>query len=92
MRLLQLTLKKNRQLAAQNHLLGMDSVEERLKDYLKEQMQTNHSCEFVLSMKLKDLATYLGTTPETISRKLKVLERQGLIRHSARRIEILTEF
>lgn len=43
-------------------------------------------------MKLKDLATYLGTTPETISRKFKVLERQGLIRHSARKIEILTEF
>lgn len=92
MRLLQLTLKKNRQLAMQNHLLGMDSVEDRLKDYLKEQMQANHSREFMLSMKLKDLATYLGTTPETISRKLKVLERQGLIRHSARKIEILTEF
>ena len=92
MRLLQLTLKRNRQLAIQNHLLGMDSVEERLKDYLKEQMQAKHSREFMLSMKLKDLATYLGTTPETISRKLKVLERQGLIRHSARKIEILTEF
>ena len=88
MRLLQLTLKRNRQLAMQNHLLGMDSVEERLKDYLKEQMQAKHSSEFMLSMKLKDL----GTTPETISRKLKVLERQGLIRHSARKIEILTEF
>jgi CRP/FNR family transcriptional regulator, anaerobic regulatory protein len=92
MRLLQLTLKRNRQLAMQNYLLGMDSVEERLKDYLKEQMQAKHSREFMLSMKLKDLATYLGTTPETISRKLKVLERQGLIRHSARKIEILTEF
>lgn len=68
MRLLQLTLKRNRQLAMQNHLLGMDSVEERLKDYLKEQMQAKHSSEFMLSMKLKDLATYLGTTPETISR------------------------
>lgn len=45
MRLLQLTLKRNRQLAMQNHLLGMDSVEERLKDYLKEQMQAKHSSE-----------------------------------------------
>ncbi|MDM8219178.1 Crp/Fnr family transcriptional regulator [Limosilactobacillus mucosae] len=92
MRLLQLTLKKNRQLAAQNHLLGLDSIEERLKDYLKEEMQVQHSREFTLPMKLKDLATYLGTTPETISRKIQVLERQGLIRHSVRKIQILADF
>lgn len=55
-------------------------------------MQAQHSREFTLPMKLKDLATYLGTTPETISRKIQVLERQGLIRHSVRKIQILADF
>ena len=41
-------------------------------------------------MSKKDLASYLGTTPETISRKLADLEDEGFIRQKAsRRIEIL---
>ena len=33
-----------------------------------------------LPMAKKDIATFLGTSPETFSRRLKALERQGLIR------------
>ena len=43
-----------------------------------------------LKMAKKDLASYLGTTPETISRKFAELEAKGLIRQkSTRQIEIL---
>lgn len=46
--------------------------------------------EVVLPMSKKDMASYLGTTPETISRKLGDLEAEGYIKQvSHRRIEIL---
>lgn len=46
--------------------------------------------EIVLPMSKKDLASYLGTTPETISRKLADLEDEGYIKQkSGRKIEIL---
>ena len=41
-------------------------------------------------MSKKDIASYLGTTPETISRKLLELEELGYIKQKAKkRIEIL---
>ena len=41
-------------------------------------------------MSKKDLASYLGIAPETMSRKLAELEDAGLIRQkTGRRIEIL---
>jgi CRP/FNR family transcriptional regulator len=46
--------------------------------------------EIELPMSKKDLASYLGTTPETISRKLADLENEGYIKQkSDRKIEIL---
>ena len=46
--------------------------------------------EVTLPMSKKDLASYLGTTPETISRKLRSLEDEGYIKQkSGRKIEIL---
>ena len=46
--------------------------------------------EFTLPMSQKDLASYLGTTPETISRKLSSLEDEGYIKQlPRRRIRIL---
>lgn len=54
-------------------------VESRLADYLVETAAQYQSAEFKLPLKKKDLATYLGTTPETISRKLTELEQRGLI-------------
>ena len=46
--------------------------------------------EIELPMSQKDLASYLGTTPETISRKIADLENDGYIKHkSGRKLEIL---
>ncbi|WP_057777993.1 Crp/Fnr family transcriptional regulator [Paucilactobacillus vaccinostercus] len=55
------------------------SVESRLADYLVETAAQFESQNFKLPLKKKDLATYLGTTPETISRKLAELEQRGII-------------
>ena len=68
-----------------------EKVETRLALFLAECLDDEHlSNEFILPMSKKDIASYLGTTPETISRKLLDLEEMGYIRQKAKkRIEIL---
>jgi len=68
-----------------------EKVETRLALFLAECLDDQQpSTEFVLPMSKKDIASYLGTTPETISRKLLELEELGYIKQKAKkRIEIL---
>ncbi len=42
-----------------------------------------------LKLKKKDLASYLGITAETLSRKLKNLQKENRIKISGRRIILL---
>lgn len=68
-----------------------EKVETRIALFLAEFAEdAEEGLEFKLPMSKKDLASYLGTTPETISRKLGQLEDEGYIRQkSGRRVEIL---
>lgn len=68
-----------------------EKVETRLALYLTECLEGEEgSTELVLPMSKKDLASYLGTSPETISRKLTDLENDGYIKQNeGRRIQIL---
>lgn len=66
-----------------------EKVDTRLALFLAECLEKNAK-ELKLPMSKKDLASYLGTTPETISRKLAELEEQGLIKQKPQKvIEIL---
>ncbi|TAH67862.1 MAG: Crp/Fnr family transcriptional regulator [Anaerolineaceae bacterium] len=56
-----------------------EKVETRIALFLVEYAEDHDSLQFKLPMSRKDLASYLGTTPETISRKLFELEDAGLI-------------
>lgn len=68
-----------------------EKVETRIALFLAECIDAkSQSNEFMLPMSKKDLASYLGTTPETISRKLYELEDAGYIKQKAnRKIEIM---
>ena len=68
-----------------------EKVDTRLALFLAECMESGDvPMEIELPMSKKDLASYLGTTPETISRKLADLENEGCIKQkSGRKIEIL---
>ena len=57
-----------------------EKVETRIALFLAECYDAEQLTEFELPMSKKDLASYLGTTPETISRKLADLEEQGFIK------------
>jgi CRP/FNR family transcriptional regulator len=70
-----------------NSRLVSESVDRRIILFLLDAMEQHH---VMLSMSKKDLASYLGTTPETLSRKLFELEDAQLIKqHSNRHIELL---
>jgi CRP-like cAMP-binding protein len=68
-----------------------EKVETRLALFLAECINGEESSmEFVLPMSKRDLASFLGTTPETISRKLTEFEDSGYIKQKPhRKIEIL---
>lgn len=71
-----------------NTRLVNESVDKRIILYLIESMDEHHHVR--LSMSKKDIASYLGTTPETLSRKLFELEDANLIKqHTNRHIELL---
>lgn len=72
--------------------LATEKVEVRIARYLVESMEQNKSTDnaFDLSMSKKDLASYLGTTPETLSRRLAEFEEAGYIKQKGQRhIKIL---
>jgi len=71
--------KRLTQLEKQTTSTATESVEARLANYLTETAASLDVSAFKLPLKKKDLATFLGTTPETISRKLTSFEKQGLI-------------
>lgn len=67
-----------------------EKVETRLAHFLADCLSDAQSNELTLPMSRKDLASYLGTSPETISRKLSELEIQGYIKQKThKKIEIV---
>lgn len=89
LKLLEATTDKMTRLEKQANLINIESVESRIVTYLLDLAKASGETEVMIPMKLKELATYIGTTPETLSRKLKQLERHALIKRNGRKIAIL---
>ncbi|NLJ91245.1 MAG: Crp/Fnr family transcriptional regulator [Clostridiales bacterium] len=67
-----------------------ERVETRIALFIAESLGNDGSDLVELQMSKKDLASYLGTTPETISRKFAELEEDGYIeRVSNKSIKVL---
>lgn len=70
--------------------IAMESTDTRIAMYLADLVEELKSKRLKLPMSRKDLASHLGTTPETVSRKLTEFEEAGWIRQRTQReIEIL---
>jgi CRP/FNR family transcriptional regulator, anaerobic regulatory protein len=59
--------------------LTSKDVEKRTASYLVNQAEKEGSLSFTLPLSKKELASYLGTTPESISRKLADFQEQGFL-------------
>lgn len=83
--------KRLAQSEKQTTRFATETVETRIAIFLAECIKKDQpSTEIELPMSKKDLASYLGTTPETISRKFAELEEQGLIKQKThKRIQLL---
>ena len=76
-------------LRQQTRLMGLPNIEERVVTYLKQLMVDQQSSKVKLPLKLKDLSSYLGTTPETLSRTLAQLEADSKLTRHLRTIQII---
>lgn len=91
LKLLELYAQRMADTENQTRFLTMENVETRLATYLQAlSLQVSPSSHLPLPMKMKDLASYLGTTPETLSRKLHNLENKGIISRKGRKLRILS--
>lgn len=75
--------------AAHQTATNTEPVLSRLAEYLLNLASAQDGNEFEIPLQLKELSSYLGTTPETISRKLRELEQKKLIRRDRRNIVLL---
>lgn len=69
--------------------LSLKEVPERLAGYLLLLRASQGSDELTLELPKGQIASYLGTIPETLSRAIKKLTEQGLIEVSGSRVSVL---
>lgn len=65
--------------------LSVKDVEARIASYLLELMDKQQSTNIILPVTKRDLASYLGTTQETISRRMTKFQKQGIIKQEGHR-------
>ncbi|MEG0552226.1 MAG: Crp/Fnr family transcriptional regulator [Carnobacterium sp.] len=79
--------KRLAQSEKQSMRFATEKVETRIALFLAECFDSENQTDTIeLPMSKKDLASYLGTTPETISRKFTELEAQGLIEQKTHKL------
>lgn len=72
--------------------LSTKDVETRMANYLLELAVRNNTAEIMLPMSKKDLASHLGTSQETISRRLSNFQSKGWIEQKGQRhIKIINQ-
>ncbi|WP_052136189.1 Crp/Fnr family transcriptional regulator [Arthrobacter sp. PAMC 25486] len=71
-------------------ILAGEDAEHRIAAYLLELSDKHPTAKFALPIAKKDVASFLGLTPETLSRKLAQFESAGWLRlHPRRIVELL---
>ena len=70
--------------------LSLSRTEDRLYSYLSDLALAEGNDTITLPLTLKDLAAYLGTTPETISRMFaKLIKKEQVKKLDASRYQLL---
>jgi CRP/FNR family transcriptional regulator, dissimilatory nitrate respiration regulator len=69
--------------------LFLKTVKQRLINYLLQQCPGDGSCEIKLKVKKTDLAKSIGTISATLSRNLKQLEDEKLVKINGNKVQVL---
>lgn len=77
--------KRLAQTETQSANIAMESTETRIAMYLAGQIEEQQNNDITLAMSRKDLASHLGTSPETVSRKLTEFEASGWIKQTTQK-------
>lgn len=72
--------------------LGLQTVRQRLVQYLLSHCSGEQQCVIELAIKKAELAKILGTISETLSRNLKQMQEDGIIEVRGNRIRVLDCF
>ena len=70
--------------------LGLQTVRQRLVQYMLLRCRGEEQCVIELRMKKSELAKMLGTISETLSRNLKQMQEEGLIEVKGSRIQVIS--
>lgn len=77
------------ELESVNALTGNLTAKNRVLVYLQQIGQEKQAAEFDLPVRKKELASFLGITPETLSRQLHQLAADGLLTIAGKRVTLL---
>jgi CRP/FNR family transcriptional regulator len=69
--------------------LGLQTVRQRLIQYMLLHCRGEEQCVIELKMKKSELAKMLGTIGETLSRNLKQMQEEGLVEVKGSRIQVI---
>lgn len=83
-------MKKQRYLSGRIHYLSAYDVEERFFKYLQENYGERQT--YTIGLSKKDLASAIGTIPETLSRLIGRLRKRGIISWERKRLTLKENF
>ncbi len=69
--------------------IATESVSSRIASYLIDLSVAENSNKFTLPLNMKELAAFLATSPETLSRRLRNFEEKNIIKRDGKVIHIL---
>ncbi|RAU91855.1 Crp/Fnr family transcriptional regulator [Paenibacillus sp. YN15] len=87
--MLALLLENNRSIYQKLNLVSHKSLRDRILHYLSLQAKRNNAAEFEIPFSRSDLADYLTVDRSALSRELQRMAKDGLIRFSKNRFELL---
>lgn len=70
-------------------ILSKLTLREKLMTYFSELSQSGSTRSFTVSLNREDMAAYLGTNRSALSRELSNMQKEGILRFSGKRFEIL---
>lgn len=89
--LLSLIVKNNRLLYHKLDIVSHKSLRQRILHYLELQARRNHSTTFSIPFTRADLADYLTVDRSALSRELRRMEQDGLIKYTKNKFELLEQ-